>query len=194
MALNAIKSLLPQASPPTSDVPAIGSQPPEGLNISKGCPTIVAFVRHCGCPFAAKEVLSLGQQAQKYPNLHVIVVQHSTEPVVKDWFEMIGGPAAFGEKVKNLSIVSDPERKIYAAWGVGILGWMGILNMREGFSKLKELSAEGIPSAFTLDGSWRWQNSGGFGIDSTGIIRWEHVASDAADMCDYTAAANAIAA
>lgn len=192
MALNAIKSLLPRASPETSDVPALGAPAPKGLNISPGHPTIVAFVRHCGCPFAAKEVLVLGQQVQKYPELHVIIVQHSEEPVVKEWFDIIGGPAAFGDRIKNLRLVADPERKIYAGWGVGVLGWGGILNMSGGFSKLSELSAEGIPSPFTLDGSWRWQNSGGFALDKSSIIRWEHIAVDAADMCDYATAASTL--
>lgn len=51
---------------------------------------LVAFVRHCGCPFAEKEVKLLGAETRKHSDLHVVIVQHSAEAETKEWFERIG--------------------------------------------------------------------------------------------------------
>lgn len=188
--LSFVKSLLPRDTPKVCEAPRVGSHAPGGLSIPSGYPTIVAFVRHCGCPFAAKEVQDLGKQVRKYPNLRVIIVQHSEEQVTNEWFKVIGGPAAFGYGLSRVSLVSDPGLKIYAAWGVGALGWAGLL-FANGLFKLKKLADEGF-STFTSDGSWRWQGSAGFALDASSIIRWKKVAKDAGDMCDYAAAARSL--
>lgn len=93
--LPAIRSIIPQASPAVSPLPEIGSKAPApvgslDLSSGHGKPTLVAFVRHCGCPFAEKEVQLLGAEARNNEQLHVVIVQHSDEATTKSWFEDIG--------------------------------------------------------------------------------------------------------
>lgn len=191
-----LQSVLPQSSPTASPLPEIGAPAPAPIgtiNLSKGNgnPTLVAFVRHCGCPFAEKEVKLLAEQTKKNPKLHVIIVQHSDQTVSEDWFEKVGGKAAFSD-ASRVTLVADPKREIYAAWGVGVLGWMSMTNgeVMEGVKSLKE--KEGINMRPTGKGSWRWQNSGGFAIDASGKIRWRKLAKHSGDMCNYEEAAKTI--
>lgn len=93
--LPAIKSVIPQASPPVAPLPEIGSLAPApvgSLDLARdhGKPTLVAFVRHCGCPFAEKEVQLLGAEARKNEQLHVVIVQHSDLATTQSWFEDVG--------------------------------------------------------------------------------------------------------
>ncbi|GAB7352221.1 hypothetical protein MBLNU459_g2695t1 [Dothideomycetes sp. NU459] len=98
------------------------------------------------------------------------------------------GPAAFAGS-SRYTLVSDPSRDLYAKWGIGVLGWSGMLNSNV-MASLKSLKeGEGIDLTPTGKGSWRWQNSGGFAIDKDGKVRWRKVAVDSADMCNYSEAA-----
>lgn len=101
------------------------------------------------------------------------------------------GKKAFPDS-KRYTLVADPERKAYAAWGVGSLGWGGMVNggVMEALKSLKE--SDGIDLRPTGVGSYRWQNSGGFAVDSAGTIRWRKIAKDSSDMCDYSEAAKTI--
>jgi hypothetical protein len=101
------------------------------------------------------------------------------------------GKKAFPD-AKRYTIVADPERKSYAAWGVGSLGWGGMVNggVMEALKSLKE--SDGIDLRPTGVGSYRWQNSGGFAVDGEGKIRWRKIAKDSSDMCDYAEAAETI--
>jgi len=99
--------------------------------------------------------------------------------------------AAFSDS-SRYSLVSDPDRKLYAQWGIGVLGWGGMVNGSI-MSKVKELKvSDGIDLTPTGKGSWRWQNSGGFAVDAAGKVRWRKVAQDSSDMCDYADAARNI--
>ena len=59
-------------------------------------------------------------------------------------------------------------------------------------TELQKLRKEGIVNTQTGNGSWRWQNSGGFAVDKEGKIRWRKIAKDSSDMCDYAEAAKTI--
>ncbi|THY30046.1 hypothetical protein D6D01_03361 [Aureobasidium pullulans] len=192
----AIKSIIPQSSPSVAALPEIGEQAPAkvgsvDLKSGGGRPTLVAFVRHCGCPFAEKEVQLLGAESRKNEKLHVVIVQHSDEATTQQWFVDIGGKKAFPDS-QRYTLVADPERKAYAAWGVGSLGWAGMVNggVMEALKSLKE--SDGIDLRPTGVGSYRWQNSGGFAVDSAGKVRWRKIAKDSSDMCDYSEAAKTI--
>jgi hypothetical protein len=101
------------------------------------------------------------------------------------------GKKAFPDSTRY-TLVSDPDRKIYAAWGVGSLGWTGMVNsdIMGALKSLKE--SDGIDMRPTGAGSYRWQNSGGFAVDGKGKIRWLKIAKDSSDVCDYAAAAGTI--
>jgi hypothetical protein len=101
------------------------------------------------------------------------------------------GKKAFPDS-NRYTLVSDPERKSYAAWGVGSLGWTGMVNgdIMGALKSLKE--SDGIDMRPTGAGSYRWQNSGGFAVDGQGKIRWLKIAKDSSDVCDYAEAAGTI--
>lgn len=103
----------------------------------------------------------------------------------------VGSGKAFPDSIRY-TVVADPERKAYAAWGVGSLGWAGMVNgdILGALKTLKE--SDGIDMRPTGAGSYRWQNSGGFAIDGEGKIRWRKIAKDCSDVCDYAEAANTI--
>lgn len=117
--LHTLKSVIPKlpfSSAPLQPFPELGSCAPSSLgpitfpssssttesnekasqytvgnsNERGGKPTLVAFLRHCGCPFAEKEVRLLATQARKYGDLKIVLVQHSDARDTRDWFERIG--------------------------------------------------------------------------------------------------------
>lgn len=94
-----VQSLLPRSSPSTQPTPQVGSDAPalpaSAGDLTYGTPsrgTLIAFVRHCGCPFAEKEVNLLGEVRKKFTKeqVEVVVVQHSDEAETKTWWERIG--------------------------------------------------------------------------------------------------------
>lgn len=106
-----IQSLLPRSSPQTASLPSVGEAAPAfpsssdikvvqggsgGQDINFATPskgTLVAFVRHCGCPFAEKEIKLLSQVDKQYGGqgeVQIVVVQHSDEEETKKWWERIG--------------------------------------------------------------------------------------------------------
>lgn len=103
-----IQSLLPRSSPKAAQTPSVGEQAPSfpsdikvvqggsASNISYSTPskgTLVAFVRHCGCPFAEKEVKLLGEVDKKHGGqgeVQIVVVQHSDEEETRAWWKRIG--------------------------------------------------------------------------------------------------------
>lgn len=90
-----IQSVLPRSSPTASPLPEVGDSAPApicNIDLTKGNgqPTLVAFVRHCGCPFAEKEAKMLAEETKKHDNLHVVIVQHSEQKESEEWFERIG--------------------------------------------------------------------------------------------------------
>ncbi|CAO1639226.1 unnamed protein product [Sympodiomycopsis kandeliae] len=179
-----IQSLLPRQGPDVAEVPSIGSQAPplagtSYSSSSKG--TILAFVRHCGCPFAEKEIQLLGQVAQKEPDVQIVVVQHSDQQDMEQWWKTVKGDTL----LPKAKLINDPERQIYAQFGIGSMGWSGLFSLSMVKTLLDLKNNEGIINTPTGKNSWRWQNSGGLVIDPQGIVRWIKIAKDASDYCDY---------
>ncbi|CAD6899823.1 unnamed protein product [Tilletia controversa] len=170
-------SVLPRSVPKvTTAVPSEGSQAPalDGVEFSK--PTLVAFVRHCGCPFAQKEIILLGRAYKNSGDkLQIVIVQHAAQESIDD-----------GEKhLPQVKIIADPEHKVYASWGVGSLSVLGLWWPPALFNLAVLAYKEGIVNTPTRQGSWRYQNSGGFAVDQQGVVRWSKIARHPGDMCDY---------
>lgn len=188
-----IKSLAGSSASKPAEVPKVGERAPviEVTNYTSS-PHIVAFVRHCGCPFAEKEARQLGEISKKHQNVKIIIVAHSDETVVQDWFKRIGEPhfdkGALGSRV---IVKADPNYTLFNAFGIGQLGWTQLFT-KQTFGLLKSLASEGIKNTQTGHGSNRWLNSGGFAIDHGGNVRWAKVAQEAADICDYEEAVKTI--
>ncbi|WVW81800.1 hypothetical protein I302_103797 [Kwoniella bestiolae CBS 10118] len=191
--LPAIQSIIPQSSPTPASLPELTSRAPSlpDVNLEDGKPSLVAFVRHCGCPFAEKEINLLSEELKKNEQLRVIIVQHAELGQVEDWFDQIGGAKLFPDPTRY-TLIPDPKRELYAKWGIGQLGWMGMINssVMDNLKQLKE--KDNIDLRSTGQGSYRWQNSGGFAIDTHGIVRWRKLAKDSSDICDYCEAAKTI--
>jgi len=193
--LPALQSIIPTFGGPTvSPLPDISGPAPSALgpvSFPSGAPTLIAFVRHCGCPFAEKEIQLLAAETKKNSSLHVIIIQHSEQSVTEDWFASLNGPSLFPSK-ERYTLVSDPQRNLYARWGIGQLGWGSMVN-GDVMRKLNEQKTkEGIDLRPTGKGSYRWQNSGGFAVDREGKVRWSKVAKDSSDICDFKEAARTI--
>ncbi|TKX26722.1 hypothetical protein C1H76_0876 [Elsinoe australis] len=189
-------SVLPKLTGPTvGPLPDLASPAPTALGpinfTTSPAPTLVAFVRHCGCPFAEKEVRLLADEADRNASLRIVIVQHSSEADTRDWFERIGGTTLFPDQ-SRVTLVSDVNRELYAAWGIGQLGWGQMVNA-DIMRRLHENKVkEGLDLTKSDWTSYRWQNSGGFAVDREGRVRWRHLASDSSDVCDFRKAADAL--
>ena len=59
-------------------------------------------------------------------------------------------------------------------------------------TSLLALKKSGIVNTTTGAGSNRWQNSGGFAVNSKGVITFVKIAEHAGDMVDYEVAAQSL--
>jgi hypothetical protein len=142
-----------------SKTPEIGQPAPQldGTNYTSSA-TLIGFVRHCGCPFAEYEVKSLAKVHSQYPKIQIIIVAHSDQEVVDDWFNRVGKPNF--DNLDNIKVIADPEYKVYDKFGIGQLSWSGLFSTSM-ISELRALASQGIKNTQTGKGSNRWQNSGG---------------------------------
>lgn len=81
-------------------------------------------------------------------------------------------------------MVVDPERELYAQWGLGISTFTHVLNLSSMFAAWKLGREHGIWNRPTESGS-RWQTAGSFAVDGKGVVRWARVAEGAGDVLDF---------
>ncbi|KAI6813379.1 hypothetical protein KC340_g16537 [Hortaea werneckii] len=190
-------------------VPQIGEKPPSVPKLpfpqspDGPRPTILAFLRHCGCPFAEKTFLNLRETAREHrssggggggpqDSIDFIAISHSSPTATETWLRSL--PQA-GSEPRNLRVVVDEDLEIYRAWGLGVAGYAHVLSP----SALGEVwrlgSEEGIWNRPTESGS-RWQVSGFFaiGVDGNGdgdgdgsgmVVKWGRAAERADDVPDF---------
>ena len=179
------------------ELPAIGQRAPqhEKLQIPEdGKSTILTFLRHCGCPcivitpsfetafdqsvvVAEKTFLSMRDVASTHSDIHFIAVSHSGGPSTNHWVREIGGAG-------NISVVIDPERESYAAWGLGVSSFWHVLNPWSLYSVYILGKKDGIWNRPTESGT-RWQSSGSFGIDREGLVRWSKPSKSADEIPNF---------
>ncbi|KAF5583876.1 thioredoxin-like fold [Fusarium pseudocircinatum] len=164
----------------------VGSKAPwsQHLRLPDGKPTLVVFLRHCGCPFAEKTFRALADLSDKVPGVHCVAISHSSEEATDNWLPLVGG-------TWNVDVVIDEERDLYAKWGLGISSTWHAVNPLTLWNVFSLGKNEGIWNRPTESGS-RWQTSGAFAVDRDGTIRWAHVARTADDMPDLNAAMTAL--
>jgi len=180
-------------SPPavqTADTPTVGQKAPATpklvIPVRNGKPTIVTFLRHCGCPFAEKTYLSLRAMAPAHPDMDFVAVSHSDQESTNRWLASLPEPPKNTQP--NLHMVVDAEREAYAAWGLGTSSLWHVLGSIPGASKLKE---DGISVRSTESGS-RWQTAGNFAVDGQGIVKWSRKDERADDMPDFNEGLDAV--
>ncbi|KAK4694565.1 hypothetical protein P7C71_g3038, partial [Lecanoromycetidae sp. Uapishka_2] len=165
----------------TSPVPSIGSRAPSSSKLPipacNGKATIVTFLRHCGCPFAEKTFLSLRTTASAHPEISCVAVSHSDQAATDKWLESVGGAG-------DVQIVVDPDREVYAQWGLGISNFWHVLSPWSMWSVYKLGKEEGIWNRPTESGS-RWQTSGSFAIDEDEVVTWGEASPSADWIPDF---------
>ncbi|RAL07939.1 uncharacterized protein BO97DRAFT_355293 [Aspergillus homomorphus CBS 101889] len=176
------------STPPQIDRPA-PSCPELSLPATNGKPTIILFLRHCGCPVAESDFCNLRTAATQHPDINFIAVSHSDEPSTVKWLDAVGGR---GESGPNpVQLIVDVERKLYARWGSGVTPWSHVLSPT-GLMNIVKLGREkGIWNRPTESGS-RWQAGGFWAVDAQGLVRWGRPAQRADDMMDLHQAVRAV--
>ncbi|KAF2819481.1 hypothetical protein CC86DRAFT_335027 [Ophiobolus disseminans] len=171
--------------------PAVGDKAPSTPKLSfpaqDGKPTVVSFLRHCGCPFAEKTFLNLRAAASAHPDIHFVAVSHSDQAATDQWLAAL--PESSKNKQPNLQIVVDAERETYAAWGLGTSSFWHVLGSIPSVSKLDK--EDGIKVRSTESGN-RWQTAGNFTVDGQGVVQWSRKDERAGDMPDFKEGVDAV--
>ena len=127
----------------TSPAPTIGSSAPSTTKLpfpnQDGNPTIVAFLRHCGCPFAEKTFLSLRSTADANSHIDFVAVSHSDQASTDKWLAALGNSGS-----GNVRVIVDDGRERYAAWGLGASSIWHVLNPWSMWNVFKLGEEEGI--------------------------------------------------
>ncbi|KAJ4419321.1 hypothetical protein N0V82_005009 [Gnomoniopsis sp. IMI 355080] len=185
------KEIQSYKSPPPREVapvPAVGEPAREHaesvLKLPKDKPTIIVFLRHCGCPFAEKAFRALTAFSTRHAgSIHCIAISHSSREHTEAWVPQVGGEW-------NVEVIVDEEREIYAAWGLGLSSYWHVGPMSF-FNAMQLGKSEGIWNRTTESGT-KWQTGGAFAVDRAGKVRWVSVAKTASDVPDLNAALRAL--
>jgi hypothetical protein len=161
----------------------LGASAPELPGGAPVPPLVVAFLRHTGCPFAEWTARELRAAAERHPGVAWVAVSHAPREATDNWAAAVGGLA-------GVTLVSDPERRSYAAWGLGRSSLAHFAGRRS-LTQVARLAREGIRNRHP-DGS-RWQQAGTFAVDDRGAVAWRHLPAHAGDLPDLDAAASATA-
>jgi hypothetical protein len=88
-----------------------------------------------------------------------------------------------------VTVLSDPERRSYAAWGLGRSS-LGHFAGRRSLAQVARLARQGVRNRHP-DGT-RWQQAGTFALDAERTVRWRHLPEHAGDLPDLAQAAVAL--
>ncbi|KAJ5627766.1 hypothetical protein N7490_009994 [Penicillium lividum] len=153
---------------PLSQSPQIGDKAPSSpllvLPADNGNPTILSFLRHCGCPAAEVAFLEMCTAAARHPDINFIAISHSDQSSTDKWLSAVGGAG-------SVSVVVDFEREIYALWGLGVVSWSHMFSPAGLMGIFRMGKDKGVWNRPTQSGS-RWQSSGYWAVDGEGYVRW----------------------
>ena len=157
----------------TAPVPEPGTAAPKipGDKLHATRPRLVLFLRHVGCPFAEASLRALDDIAEEHPWLECVAVSHGSGTANAAYWHKL--------KIEHVRAVNDPEREIYARYGLGVTPLKHFVCW-DSVSGAMELLRRGIRNR-RASGS-RWQSAGAFAVDATGVVRWCHVPDHAADL------------
>ena len=128
--------------------------------------------------------MSLRKIAEDNRDVRCIAVSHSDQQSTDNWLDSLGGS-------RDIEVVVDHEREIYAAYGLGASNWWHVLNPWSLASVVKLGRQEAIWNRPTESGS-RWQTAGVFAVDSSGTMKYSHPAQTLDDVGDLQAALKSI--
>ncbi|KAF2137032.1 uncharacterized protein K452DRAFT_236552 [Aplosporella prunicola CBS 121167] len=174
----------PEAKP-MDPVPEIGSTAPStdklGIPGADGRSTVVTFLRHCGCPFAEKTFLSMRATAASHPSIRFVAVSHSDAAATDKWLGALGGP---GTGDAAVTVLSDPDRTLFARWGLGVSSFWHVLSPWALWAVYRLGADEGIWNRPTESGN-RWQTAGSFAVDARGKVVWGRPAASASEVVEF---------
>ena len=133
--------------------------------------SVIAFLRHVGCPFAENTVKQLRNWSIKNDHIAVFIVSHGNAEFTKLWIESIGG-------LGNLHLVNDVTRETHGLWGVGYSNpthFIGIRSLAGAFALL----LKGIHNRDAC--GTRWQKASMFAVNEKKIL-WAHKPSSAEEF------------
>ena len=139
----------------------------------------MAFLRHTGCPFAEWTARDLRAAAERHPEVAFVAVSHAPEAATAAWAQAVGGLGA-------VTLVTDPERVYYAAWGLGRSSLAHFAGRRS-LSQVARLARQGVRNRHPA--GTRWQQAGTFAVDAERIVRWRHLPEHAGDTPDVESGA-----
>ncbi|KAI5359227.1 Putative alkyl hydroperoxide reductase subunit C/ Thiol specific antioxidant [Septoria linicola] len=173
----------PKNGPASAEPPKVGEKAPQPskLELQTGKRTVIAFLRHCGCPFAEKTYLRLREAAKTHRDIDFVAVSHSGQDSTDKWVKSI---PQYGSEPSNLRLVVDDKKEAYAAYGLGISSWLHVLSPASMMNVFSLARKEGISNRPTESGT-RWQTSGTYAIGEDGKVKWGGPASRADDVPDF---------
>jgi hypothetical protein len=167
------RTFLPARTLELASTPAPGDPAPElPARVESRTPTVVAFLRHTGCPFAEATLRSLRDAARSRPDLQWVAISHAPAAATERWTAAVGGAG-------HVVILSDPERRHYAAWGLGRTS-IGHFLGRRSLAAVGRLAREGVRNRHPH--GTRWQTAGTFAVDRDGVVRWRHLPEHAGEL------------
>jgi hypothetical protein len=176
--------LIPESVPP-SELRGGGDPAPllPHAELLAGRDCVIVFLRHVGCPFAEIALLEICRAADEYPEFEFVAVTQANWGHSRDWARNVGG-------MGRIHLFPDPQRHLYAAWGLGLTDWRHFA----GASPLRAVAAlyreTGIRNRHPV--GTRWQRGGGFAVDRDGWIRFAHADTHAGDPIDIDRAARSL--
>lgn len=169
------------SKPPQQKVAAAlkaGDNAPILENIDVNKTTLIAFLRHIGCPFAEATVKQLRQDYERLDtnnNIQFVIVTHGDNEVAEKWLAEIGG-------YNGLTWLHDTNRERYGAWGIGYSNRRHVLSLKN-FGTIFSLLPKGIRNR-DASGT-RWQQANAFLVGDDGKIKAVHNPIYARDMPSY---------
>ncbi|KAF1837620.1 hypothetical protein BDW02DRAFT_565927 [Decorospora gaudefroyi] len=159
----------PPPQNPVREPPRIGERAQTNAKLRfptvDGRPSVVLFLRFCGCPFTEKLFLQLRNLANRHTSIHFIAISHCTPAATSDWLRKLGG-------AWNVDVSVDQNRELYALWGLGISTWAHVLHPRNGYNQVMLRKNEGVWGQQVGEGACRWQVGGAYAVDGRGIVTW----------------------
>jgi hypothetical protein len=152
------------------------------VELEQGRPAVVAFLRHTGCPFAEATMRALRDAAEGTPEAQWIAISHAPEEATARWCEAVGGAG-------GVMVASDPSRRAYAEWGLGLTG-PGHFAGGRSLAAAAKLARRGIRNRHPH--GTRWQSAGTFALDRAGIVCWRSLPAHAGELPDLKSAVDAV--
>ncbi|RKF54951.1 putative thioredoxin-like protein [Erysiphe neolycopersici] len=180
--------------PPPVEValpPVIGTAAPSCLKLSLPLkdgtrrPSVIVFLRHCGCPFAEKTFILLRNLANKYPNISCIAISHCSSQATEKWIKDLGGAWA-------VQIIIDQEREIYAHWGLGVSTTYHLMNPWTQIAARKLGTEERIWARDVDESANRWVIGGAWSTSNLGSVQWGGANATADDIPKFEEAVKSL--